>query len=71
MLGEREDSMRKQTKAKSIALVREDDYGITYCANCLSDITCDENGDFSDECQNCNCLLDWSEWEHEQDATHK
>lgn len=39
-----------------------DEYGLTHCEGCGSEILCDENGDMPYVCPNCGVFLDYSEF---------
>ena len=46
--------------------VHEDDFGILWCTNCSTELTCDENGELPAICPDCGEALDWARYKAEQ-----
>lgn len=43
-----------------IAMVYEDNTGLTRCGTCKEELVCNSSGDMPETCPRCGALLDWS-----------
>lgn len=55
------EAMQRYVPACSTAQVIMDEYGVTRCAKCQCELTCDsDSGDMPDHCPKCGAELDYS-----------